>query len=166
MLPRRPLGSGTVALLLLAQLRATEPAQDPKTTRGLSDEFTRIYSEALAHPQAYSKLQELCTAAPHRLSGSTGAAQAVAWARAEMEALGLENVRLEECSVPRWERGRIASLSVTLPEDRRDTFLPVLALGGSVGTGREGIQGELLVVSSFEELAALGDGARGKIVLF
>lgn len=132
----------------------------------LAEEFARIHGEALAHPQAYSKLQELCLAAPHRLSGSTGAAQAVLWAKKEMEAVGLENVRLEACTVPHWERGPSASLTVIEPQDKVKTFLPILALGGSVGTSREGVQGELLVVRSFEELEQAGDAARGKIVLF
>jgi len=148
--------------LAIAQGAAT---QDP-ATRSLAEEFARIHGEALAHPQAYSKLQELCLAAPHRLSGSADAAQAVAWAKKEMETIGLENVHLEACTVPHWERGPSASLTVLAPEDKANTFLPILALGGSVGTPREGVQGELLIVKSFEELEQQKDSARGKIVLF
>lgn len=151
-----------VVALLLAPSQEPAPAAAPS----LAEAFARIYSEALAHPQAYSMLQELCTAAPHRLSGSTGAEQAVAWAQRQMESLGLESVRLEECTVPRWERGRVASLAVVAPEEAADTFLPILALGGSVGTAREGVEGELLIVRRFEELAQQGDAARGKIVLY
>lgn len=160
---------GFLYLLLapfLASGLATGPAQESQAPGSNPEVFTRIYDEALAHPEAFSKLQGLCTAAPHRLSASTGAVQAVAWARGEMEAIGLENVRLEDCTVPHWERGRSAALTVIAPDDKADTFLPILALGGSVGTSRAGVQGELLVVLSFEELAGLGDAARGKIVLF
>ena len=44
--------------------------------------------------------------------------------------------------------------------------VPVLALGGSVATPPEGIEAELVVVRGFEALAAMGERARGKIVLF
>ena len=154
-----------LALALLAVVPA-RPLQEPAAPRSLADEFARIHAEALARPQAYARLQELTTLAPHRLSGSAGAGQAVLWARAQMEAIGLANVRLEDCTVPHWERGRVATLKVTAPKDRADTFLPILALGGSVGTPHGGVEGELLIVRSFEELAAQGEAARGRIVLF
>jgi Zn-dependent M28 family amino/carboxypeptidase len=128
--------------------------------------FDRIFDEALSGNSAYSKLQELCQATPHRLSGSPDAENAVSWARDQMTHDGLENVRLEPCTVPHWERGRIAVLEVVQPESARDTFLPILALGGSVATPREGIEAELCEAQSFQELAKLGDATRGKIVLF
>jgi hypothetical protein len=145
------------------------PAQGGTATpvpKSLADAVALVHAEALARPQAYARLQALCQAAPHRLSGSPGAVDAIAWARDEMQRIGLENVRTEACTVPRWERGKIASLEVLAPDDARSTFLPVLALGGSVGTDREGVQGDLVVVRDFDELAALGEQVQGKIVLF
>jgi carboxypeptidase Q len=44
--------------------------------------------------------------------------------------------------------------------------LPMLALGGSVGTPPAGIRAQLMVVSSFEELEARADEAAGRIVLY
>lgn len=128
--------------------------------------FDRLFAEALPGNSAFSKLQELCQATPHRLSGSPDAENAVSWARDQMSHDGLENVRLEPCTVPHWERGRIAVLEVLEPESARDAYLPILALGGSVATPREGIVAEVCAVESFQELAKLGDSARGKVVLF
>jgi Zn-dependent M28 family amino/carboxypeptidase len=71
-------------------------------------------------------------------------------------------VRAEPVEVPKWVRGR-ESLEMTAP---RSLALPVLGLGGSVGTPPEGIAAPLVVVSNEEELNALGEGAAGKIVLF
>ena len=42
----------------------------------------------------------------------------------------------------------------------------MLGLGNSVGTAPEGVEGELLIVHSFQELDAAGPRIKGKIVLF
>ena len=60
-------------------------------------------------------LRALVTVAPHRLSGSDGAARAVEWARTAMVQAGLDNVRLDPVQVPRWERGKVARATVLVP---------------------------------------------------
>jgi carboxypeptidase Q len=75
---------------------------------------------------------------------------------------GLENVRLEPVMVPQWVRGE-ESLEIVEPFPNA---VPILGLGGSVSTRSEGVTAELLVVSSFDELNARQDEARGRIVLF
>jgi hypothetical protein len=126
----------------------------------------KILNEALAHGQSYAFLQTLCTLAPKRLSGSSGADDAVKWAENEMQRAGLENVHLEECRVPHWVRGEIAELSIVEPSAEREMKLPILALGGSVATPPEGVRGELVLVKTFDELKKLGESVRGKIVFF
>jgi hypothetical protein len=125
-----------------------------------------LVAEGLAEPRAHALLAELCARAPLRLAGSEGAAQAVAWALGAMQRLGLENVRLEPCMVPRWERGTLAELLVVEPTAHAGEELPILALGGSVPTPAGGIAAEVMAVESFEELHARADEAHGKIVLF
>jgi Zn-dependent M28 family amino/carboxypeptidase len=153
----------THALIALLALPLAARAQ--VSAPSAADVVDRIVDEALASGEAYGKLRALCTVAPHRLSGSEGAEAAVAWARAAMIADGLENVRLEPCTVPRWERGAVEELSLVV-EGGEDLSLPVLALGGSIATPEEGIEAGLVVVETFEELAELGEAARGKVVLF
>jgi carboxypeptidase Q len=75
---------------------------------------------------------------------------------------GLENVRAEKVMVPHWVRGA-ESLELTGPVSRR---LSMLGLGNSVGTPPAGITAEAVVVRSFDELDALGERARGKIVVY
>jgi hypothetical protein len=125
-----------------------------------------LLSAGLASPQAPALLAELCARAPHRLAGSAGAARAVEWGREAMLRIGLENVRLEPCTVPRWERGEPEELLVVEPAAHAGERLPVLALGGSVATHPGGIEAEVMAVSSFEELHARAAEARGKLVLF
>jgi len=97
-----------------------------------------------------------------RHSGSANLDAALRWAEAEMKKDGLENVRLEPVMVPHWVRGE-ESLEIVEPFPNA---VPILGLGGSVSTRPEGVSGELMVVSSFDELNARKDEARGRIVLF
>ena len=121
----------------------------------------RLHTRALADNAAIATLASLLDAAPKRLSGSSGYDDAVAWATGRMRAMGLQNVRAEPCTVPIWRRGVEAASIAGDGEPLR-----VTALGGSVGTGEAGIEAEVVEVRSFEQLAALGDAARGKIVFF
>lgn len=126
------------------------------------DAANRIVRAALAQNQAYERLEYLCIRFGHRLSGSAALEKAIDWAVETMKSDGQENVRREKVMVPHWVRGRE---SVTLLEPRIEP-LEMLGLGGSVGTPPEGITAPVIVVSDEEELEALGDRVRGKIVLF
>ena len=97
-----------------------------------------------------------------RHSGSANLDATLRWAEAEMKEDGLENVRLEPVMVPQWVRGE-ESLEIVEPFPNA---VPILGLGGSVSTRPEGVSGELMVVSSYDELNARRDEARGRIVLF
>ena len=127
--------------------------------RGAAD---RIMDAALAHNDALNKLEELCLVVGHRLAGSPQLDQALDWAAKTLVKDGAENVRKERVMVPHWVRGRE---SATMIEPRVEP-LHMLALGGSVGTPPEGITAPVVVVADKDELDALGEGARGKIVLF
>ena len=75
---------------------------------------------------------------------------------------GLDNVRAEKVMVPHWVRGE-ESLEMITPVPRK---LTMLGLGNSVGTPAEGISAEAVVVRNFDELEALGERVRGKIVVY
>jgi hypothetical protein len=135
---------------------------DPEPWR---DEVNGLLRDALVAGRSYEMLSELCRVAPLRLSGSVGAERAVAWARDTMLALGLENVRLEACMVPHWERGSIERLEL-LDASNAPAPLRILALGGSVATPVGGVRAGVLEVRSFEELEQRADEVRGKFVFF
>ncbi len=97
-----------------------------------------------------------------RLTGSDGAARGVEWAEVTMKSLGMSNVHREPVRVPHWVRGD-ELVELTAPRAQR---LHAVALGGSVGTTGEGISADVIEVASFAELTALGERARGHIVLF
>jgi carboxypeptidase Q len=122
----------------------------------------RIVAAALLDNHAYDRLGELCDVIGPRLSGSDNMARGIEWAVAHLEADGLDDVRAEPVMVPHWVRG-YESAVVTEPWHHP---LPMIGLGGSVGTRDGGIEAELLVVTDFDELEARADEAEGRIVLF
>jgi len=136
------------------------PAQEiPDETREAAE---RLMEAATADSAAFERLTELVDRFGHRFSGSVALERAIDWILEGMEADGLENVHGETVMVPRWVRGEE---SAELIRPRRQE-LPMLGLGGSVGTPPGGIRAEVVVVSSFDELEARADEARGRIVLF
>ena len=122
----------------------------------------RIIGAALTSNTAYERLGFLTDRIGHRLSGSANLERAIAWALAVMKSDGLDNVRAEKVMVPHWVRGD-ESLEMITPVL---TKLSMLGLGNSIGTPADGITAGVVVVRSFAELDALGERARGKIVVY
>lgn len=122
----------------------------------------RILAAALADSAAWKRLAELTDRFGNRFSGSQSLEQALDWILAQMKADGLENVHEEPVMIPHWVRGEE---SAALVEPRR-VKLPMLGLGGSIATPAGGVQAEVLVVNSYEDLEQHAAEARGKIVLF
>jgi carboxypeptidase Q len=150
---------GIAVLLALGARPAGAQGDFAARYRDVAD---RIIDSALADSAAYARLTELVDRFGPRLSGSDNLERALDWILEEMRRDGLEGVREEPVLVPVWVRGKeSAELLEPLPR-----HLPMLGLGGSVGTPPEGITAEVLVVSSFDELAARRQEARGRIVLF
>ena len=137
-------------------------AQTPADIARLTPAARRITAAALADTAPYRRLGQLVDGFGHRLSGSASLEQAIDWILAEMQRDGFANVRGEPVMVPHWVRGA-ESAALVAP---RETPLHMLGLGGSIGTGPDGITAEVLVVHSFDELERRKAEAAGKIVLF
>ncbi len=150
----------TFLIFLALASNCTWAGREPQPM-SLEEGATVLTSQALESELAWSKLLVLCDEVGHRFAGSAALEQAVSWAADAMEADGLD-VRLEPVTVPVWIRGE-ERVEMLAPMQRR---LDVLTLGGSVGTPEEGIEGEVLVVSSFEDLEARSAEAQDRIVLF
>ena len=125
-------------------------------------EAQRLTQAATNSLFGFSRLATMCDTFGPRFTGSKNLEEAIDWCLAEMKKDGFLNVRGEEVTVPRWVRG---SESVKLLSPRRRE-LPMLGLGGSVGTPPEGIMAEVLVVTGFDDLKNHASEAKGKIVLF
>jgi carboxypeptidase Q len=119
----------------------------------------RLMKEAQSDRFAWNRLAQLTDTYGPRLSGSDNLARAINWAVEAMKHDGLENVRTERVMVPRWVRGA-ESLEILEPAKHS---IPMLGLGGSVATPPHGIEADVVVVKSFDEL---NQHVKGKIVLF
>ena len=161
---KRPVSAGrhAGALVLFMALGTTAARAQSSITDRYQSVADRIIEAALSDSAAYARLAELVDRFGHRLSGSQSLELAIDWILEEMRRDGLDNVHGEDVMVPRWVRGA-ESAELLEPRVRH---LPMLGLGGSVGTPPEGITAEVLVVGSYSELLERTDDARGKIVLF
>jgi carboxypeptidase Q len=141
---------------------SAEAAGAPAGIEAYRADAERLITAATADRFAWNRLAELTDTYGPRLSGSKNLQLAIEWALAEMRKDGFDNVRAEPVTVPVWVRGH-ESLDVLEPAPRP---LPILGLGDSIGTPPEGVEGETLVVDSFDALDREAARARGRIVVF
>src|SRR5258705_1736560 len=151
------------AAALVAVLAVQADAQStPGWINAYRDAETRLIKAATADDFAWQRLAELTDTYGNRLSGSENLGRAIAWAAEAMKKDGLDNVHTEKVMVPKWTRGRESAEIIDPP---RHT-LSILGLGGTVATPPGGLEAEVLVVESFNELRMRAADAKGRIVLF
>ena len=153
----------TAGILLSLSL----PGKGQTAPQGIEDRYKKtaqqIIDAALSDTDGYADLTYLCDHIGNRINGSEPLQQAVVWAAKRMAEKGLTNVSTPPVSVPHWIRGHEEAFIVS-PISRK---LHILGAGMSVGTPADGISAEIVAVSSFEELEALGASqVKGKIVVF
>ena len=123
-----------------------------------------FYKKALTESKCYTWLEYLSNDIGSRLSGSATAAEAVQYTKSQLESLGLDKVYLQEVMVPHWVRGEKETAFIL--DGKAKTVVPICALGGSVATPKTGLTAEVIEVQGINDLAALGDKIKGKIVFF
>jgi carboxypeptidase Q len=149
-------------MLSLAPAPSAGDAQPASWVDAYRADATRIVQESTSNQFAWNRLAELTDTYGNRLSGSENLNRAIAWAAATMKKDGFDNVHTEKAMVPRWVRGAESATIVDPPEHP----VAILGLGGSVATPPAGIEADVLVVKTFDELAQRASDAKGKIVLF
>ncbi|WP_333608899.1 M20/M25/M40 family metallo-hydrolase [Arsukibacterium sp.] len=102
----------------------------------------------LNHDLAYKLLESLTVEVGPRLAGSAADARSVAWAQRHFKQLGYDKVWVEPFNMQYWERGQ-ASLQVNAPFSQS---LVVTALGGSIGTPFDGINSQVVMFDTLEQL--------------
>ena len=125
------------------------------------DTANRLIKAATADDFAWQRLAELTDTYGNRLSGTDNLGRAIAWAADTMKKDGLDNVHTEKVIVPKWTRGRESAEIVDPPRHP----IAILGLGGTIATPPGGVEAEVMVAESFNELRMRAAEARGKIVL-
>lgn len=125
-----------------------------------------IHRQALVEGYGYEMLRHLTQDVGHRLAGSEGAAAAVEYTKQVMQDEGLENVWLQECTVPRWDRGEPSEVRIVNSNQIGTKLLNSLALGNTISTPPTGITAPIVEVMSLDEVDKLGQTLQGKIVFF
>ena len=130
----------------------------PARVAPYADTSARLIAAAQANDFAWRRLAELTDTYGNRLSGSENLNRAIQWAITTLKADGLANVHTERVMVPRWVRGQESAVIVDPPEHP----VAILGLGGSVATPPDGLEADVLVVTSFQDLDAKASSGAGQ----
>src|SRR6202789_2697952 len=150
-----------VAAALAASANATM-ATDAQPSDSLVVTASSLGQKALNDPAAFDFVQSLTTEIGQRLAGTEAHRRAVASPEARVKAAGFESVRSEPFTFPAWIRGaESAEIVGTVPQ-----HLAVTALGGSVATDANGIEAEISLFRTYDDLLAAAPGSlNGKIAV-
>ncbi|XP_043116243.1 carboxypeptidase Q-like isoform X2 [Puntigrus tetrazona] len=162
----------TLLILCCLQCHSRPHSYDSKPLSEISKKVSKYSDIALqiinlavygkAQNRSYERLAEFTDTIGNRVSGSENLDLAIKYMFNALTRDGLENVHLEQVKVPHWVRGEEKAVML-LP---RNHTLAILGLGSSVGTPPRGIEAEVMVVESFEELKKRASEAKGKIVVY
>ena len=157
--------SAMLSLLLLLGCQNTAKKPTETASQLFNSEFIerveKLRDMALTDDTAYQLIESLTTEIGPRLGGSPADAAAVTWAMQKFRDLGFDKVSLEPVTFKRWVRGpETAEIIAPFPQP-----LKITALGRSMPTPEEGIQGEIVHFATIEDLEeASADQIQGKIV--
>lgn len=120
-----------------------------------------LIKKSLSNQIGFERLAHLTDYYGPRLSGSKVLEDGIDWIVQEMQKDNFDRVWTQKVMVPHWVRGE-ESIEMLTPIKKK---LPMIGLGGSIGTGSKGIKAEVLLVKDFEELSQRSSEVKGKIVL-
>ena len=141
-------------IVFLLSLKGFSQAEDSGMIKKISDEI-------LINGKAYENLRHLTKKIGGRLAGSPQMTMAEQWGEKVMKEGGADKVIMQECKVPHWVRGGDDKAKVAGGKE-----LDVVALGNSMGSGKNGVKADVLLVNSFDDLEKKKDLVKGKIVFY
>lgn len=142
--------------LFFALMLPAQAAERAGITEAMATRANDLIAVARQSDLAFDIVESLTTEVGPRLAGTGSEERARHWAVATLERLGFSNVRVEPFQLPVWERG-LERAEVTDPFPQP---LAISTLGGSIGTGPQGVEGKVV---SFTTLAALEGAARSGV---
>jgi len=145
-------------ILTLSSLSVFSQAEDSLFIRKLADEI-------LTSGKAYENLRVLTKNVGGRLSGSPQMYKAEDWGINALKDAGADKTWKQECQVTHWVRGAREE-AYLIQDGKKKLPFKALALGNSVGTGKNGVKAPVILINSFDELELKKDEIKGKIVFY
>jgi carboxypeptidase Q len=159
--------SKVVILLLLFTLILSKNLQSPNKKLNDYSDILRLINQTVSNNSnftsaSYNRLAYVVDTFGPRLWGSENLQAAIDYMNQTMHVEGFDNPRLELVpDIPHWVRGE-EHLTLLSPHPT-PTKVPMIGLGQSLGGN---VTGEVIVVTSYEDLDNKKDLVNGKIVLF
>ena len=125
------------------------------------NEAQSIVEASMNDDEGWDRLTKFVDKFGHRFSGSESLERSLDFLIDQAKKDGFD-VWTQPVKVPKWVRGEESATLIS----PREMDLPMLGLGGSIGTGPTGVTAEVMVVKSFDELYERKDEVQGKIVLY
>lgn len=162
---RRACGILFAGLTVVLSLTVGAATADVAPATGLTDEAVEraiaLRDTATEGTRAYEWVERLTTEVGPRLGGTEGEARARSWAKNTLETLGFSNVHIDPFTIDGWLRGEEqAEILAPYPQP-----LSITALGKSVATPAQGLEGEVIFFENLTDLKRADPAAvKGKIV--
>ena len=158
-------GAGLSVVLLIAALSGSAASSAPIAAASSTDLPSAMVRQAEqlrdrasnGDNRAFEILDGLTTEIGARPAASDAEHRAADWAVAKMQELGFKNVHRERFTMTAWRRG-VETAEVVAPFPQR---LIVTALGNSVATPAGGIEADVALFHSYEELLEAPVGSLG-----
>lgn len=145
----------TLAVSACAANNEPQTNPQPSSEQAISISIDNVKRASEQSDLAYDIVKSLTVEVGPRIPGSAGDKRAVAWAEAKFNEIGFDKVYKQAVRVRNWERG-FADAKITAPFSQS---LVITALGGSVATPSSGIQAEVVMFGSLDELKLLAGEA-------
>ena len=132
-----------------------------------SDEkiLANIYQMTLKNSPIYENLRYLTKKIGNRINGSPQLAAAIEFTRQLMIEYQFDSVYLQPVMVPNWTREKNEIVKIINSPSLGNQSLNCIALGNSIGTGDEGLVGEVIEINGMDELKKTDKNlVNGKIV--
>lgn len=132
-----------------------------------------IYDHTLEYASCDQWLAHLSDTIGGRLTGSANAETAVNYTFNELSKLKIvDKAWRQPCTVPQWIRGEPEKVTITWTDKNKKAQphthpIKALSLGNTIGTGPQGLTGDIIEVYGLDTLAELGEAVlKDKIVFF
>jgi len=148
-----------VALLSLPLFLQAQTNQDSITIKKMVD-------EVMTNGKAYDLLRELTKKIGGRLAGSPQQQNAAIWGKRNLALFSPDNVYLQPCKTPNWQRGGKDFASIVgIGGVATNQPLAALALGNSLSSNGL-VEADIVAVANFDELEKRKEEIKGKIVYY